>query len=209
MPFSARATSVDALCAIAGLASGVFGAYAYSSTDYRPFAHTLGVWILLTVLVSARQPRRRAMVRATTALVTAVVAFYAGKELLYVTRFSAEFTLDPVRLGLWLAVAVAAGCALGAIFHRIGTEGRAAAAATAAAAGLLVADTLRRALNYPREALVLGVFTGLALIAVWLRARPLTRVQLLWLLALLPLTTIAGYLLVSAPDLLEDLVLFV
>jgi hypothetical protein len=197
------------LCAVAGVASGLFGAYAYSSSTYRPLAHTLGVWILLTALVSARQPWRQAMVRATTVLVTAVAAFYGGKEVRHVTRFSAEFTPDPVQLGLWLAVAAAAGCALGAAFHRIGTAGAAAAVATATAAGLLVADLLRRTLNYPREALVLGIFTGLALIALWLRARPLTRVQLSHLLLLLPLTTAVGCLLVSMPDLMEDLVLFI
>jgi hypothetical protein len=195
-----------ALCAIAGAAVGVAGAFAAYSPPFRPLAHTLGMWLLLTALVSARRPVRQAILFATTALLTAVPAFYAGKALIYDARHPGGSTsIDESTVVLWLVLALFAGPLLGALFHRIGTTDRLGALSSGAAVGLLVADAARRALRYPNQTIALLVFLSLALAALWLRARPLTRDQLPALLLALPVAALCGYLLVSTPDLLEDL----
>lgn len=194
------------MCAIAGAGVGGFGGFAYYSPLFRPLAHTLGMWLLLAALVSAHRPLRQAILFATTALVAAVPAFYAGKALIYDARHpGGSSSIDDATVVLWIVLALFAGLLLGAVAHRIGTPGRLGALSSSATAGLLVADVVRRAMRYPNQAAVLLVFLGLALTALWLRARPLTRDQLPTFFRTLPAAVLCGYLLVSAPDLLEDL----
>ena len=63
------------VCVIAGVGVGGFGGFAYYSPLLRPLAHTLGMWLLLVTLVSAKRPLPHAILLATTTLVTAVPAF--------------------------------------------------------------------------------------------------------------------------------------
>lgn len=194
-----------AVCAIAGVGVGGFGAFAYYSPLFRPLAHTLGMWLLLTALVSAKQPLRQAILFSTTALVTAVPAFYVGKAIIYDARHpGGSSAIDNATVMLWIVLALFAGPLLGALAHRIGVPGRSGALSLSATAGLLVADVARRAMRYPNQAEILLVFLGFALITVWLRARPLTRDQLPTFLPVFPIAVLCGYFLVSVPDLLED-----
>lgn len=194
------------MCAVAGAGVGGFGAFAYYSPLLRPLAHTLGMWLLLAVLVSARRPLRQAILFATTALVAAVPAFYAGRALIYDARHpGGSSSIDGATVLLWVVLALLAGPLLGAVAHRVGTPDRLGALSSGTTVGLLVADVARRASRYPNQVEVLLVFLGLAVAAVWLRARPLTRDQLPTFLLTLPVAVLCGYVLVSAPDLLEDL----
>jgi hypothetical protein len=195
-----------ALCAAAGAAVGVAGAFAYYSPALRPLAHILGPWLLLTALVSAGRPLRQAVLFATTALAAAVPAFYVGKALVHAIHHTGLGRVDIDTMLLWLGLALLAGPLLAAAAHRIGTPDRAAALAAGATAGLLIADTARRALDYTNQAPVLLVFLALALTALWLRARPLAREHRIAAATALLASVACGYLLVSAPDLLEDLV---
>lgn len=193
-------------CAVAGAGIGAFGAWAYSSSLFRPLAHTLGMWVLLAALVSARQPLRHAVVFASSALLAAVPAFYAGRAVIYDWRYpGGSSAIDGDTVVLWLVLALVAGPLLGLVAHRIGTPGRLGAVAVGTTAGLLVADAARRGLRYSSQLAVLLVFLVVALVALWLRARPLNRDQWLLVLCTLPPAALFGYLLVSAPDLLEDL----
>ncbi|WP_253888122.1 hypothetical protein [Actinokineospora diospyrosa] len=128
-----------------------------------------------------------ALTRSAVALVCAVVAFYGV----------AGFHVGAGKLTLWLTLAVGGGLALGEAFRRIPHP-----LATAAAAGLLIADAARRGVHYPHQIPVLATFLVVALIALWWRARPLHPRTAVFL----PLTTAIGYALVAAPDLLEDLI---
>ena len=193
-----------ALAAGAGLLSGALGAYSYYDPQLRPIAHTLGLWLIVVIAVTARRPPRIAMTHATAALVSAVVAFYVGKKVMYALRYPGQpYPLNYTELGLWIMLAIGAGLGLGWAFHRIGRSGRPGAAA--AAAGLLLGDALRRGYFYRDDIPVAAAITvlGLALLVGLTRdrRRQLPRAALLTVPA-----TVVAVLLVSAPDLLEQLV---
>lgn len=197
----------DVLAGGAGLGTGAFAAWAYYSNPFRPLAHTFLPWTALVVLTSAGASARRAVARAVLALSTAVVAFSVGKQLVYGVRYPGmPYALDIPELVRWLALAVVAGSLLGWVFFRVGRAGPAGALATAAAVGLLAADAYRRSAGRPDEGVVVWTVAVLAAAAVLaLDVRSWRRLALVGVLVV-P-CTLAGYLLVSAPDALEQLLL--
>jgi hypothetical protein len=200
------AVAGTALGAGAGLLSGALGAYSYYDLLLRPIAHTLGLWLIVVIAVTARRPPRTAILHASTALLSAVIVFYVGKKVMYALRYPGQpYPLNYTELGLWTVLAIGAGLGLGWAFHRIGRPGWSGATATAGAAGLLLGDALRRGFFYRDDIPVAASITvlGLALLAGLTRDRrhQLPRVALLTVPA-----TVVAVLLVSAPDLLEQLV---
>ncbi|MEJ3656379.1 DUF6518 family protein [Actinomycetes bacterium KLBMP 9759] len=192
-----------AVVAAAGALSGAFGAYAHHTEVLRPLAHVLGPWLLLAAVAAARQPARRAMVDCVAGLLAAVVVFYVGKDVIYGIRYpGSPFAVNSTVLVLWCGLAVVGGIALGSAFHRIGSTGWPGAASTAAAIGLLVADGVRE-IGHRNESPVLLVFAVLAVSAVGLLAARGARQLALTAVLVLPMTAV-GYVIVTAPDLLED-----
>lgn len=179
----------------AGVATGVIGRWAYYDSEFRVFAHLLGPWILLCVLVSARRGRSWAIAASVAALTGAVVAFYG----------TSPHGVDVDRLLLWCGLAVVGGAALGWAFHRIGTTGLPAALSSAGAIGLLVGDALVRVESYGVESALLPVFLVLAVGLVLARSAAQAQWPRIVLLAV-PAVAV-GYALVSIPDVLEQVVL--
>jgi hypothetical protein len=190
---------------LAGTLTGGIAAWAYYDALFRPLSHTFGMWILTVALLSARQRRVSAIGASCLALLAAVVAFYVGKKVMYGIRYPGmPYELNTTQLTEWGVLAVIAGTALGAAFAGIGTTGHRGAAATAAAIGLLAADAYRRTTSYSFDGPVVISFAILAIATILIVAVRTPR-QLLqtaaWTLPAIAL----GYLLVSAPDLLESL----
>jgi hypothetical protein len=202
-----RAAAGPVLAVAGGLLTGGFAAWAYYGDTVRPLAHTFGLWIAVLALLSARHLAREAVLQSVLALATAVVTFYVGKDVMYGIEYpGAPYSVNLQQLVQWLVLAVVAGSLLGWAFHRIGRPGRAGALATAAAVGLLAADAYRRSSNYPEDGAVLVGFAALAIAAVLAVAvrspRQLAEVAL-WTVPM----TAAGWVLVSAPDLLEQILI--
>lgn len=201
------AVTGTALAACAGLLSGAVGAYSYYDPLLRPISHTLGLWLIVTIAVAARQTLRPAIRYATVALLSAVITFYVGKKVMYALRYPGQpYPLNYTEIGLWIVLAIAAGLGLGWAFHRIGHPGWPSAAATAAAAGLLLGDAVHRGYSYPDDIPIIATTAalGLALLVCLTqhdRRHQLPRAALLTLPA-----TLAAVPLVSAPDLLEQIV---
>jgi hypothetical protein len=190
------------IAVLAGTLTGGAAAWAYYDAVYRPLSHTFGLWILTVALLSARQPRISAIGASCLALLAAVVAFYVGKKLMYGIRYPGmPYELNTTQLTEWGVLAVIAGIALGAAFAGIGTTGH---RSTAAAIGLLAADAYRRASSYPSDGVVVisfGVLAVVAVLAVAIRTPRQLLQTAAWTLPAIAL----GYLLISAPDLLESL----
>jgi hypothetical protein len=200
----AHAATGPAAAVVGGLVTGGFAAWAYYDELFRPLAHSFGLWIALLALLSARRPVLEAVLRSVLALAAAVVAFYVGKDAMYAVDYPGQpYAVNLDELGQWLVLAVLAGSLLGGAFHRIGRPGHSGALATAAAVGLLAADAYRRTSNYPEDGTVVVGLAALAIAAVLAVAvrspRQLAEVAL-WTLPM----AAAGWVLVSAPDLLEQ-----
>lgn len=198
---------VLAVAVIAGLLSGALGAYSYHSPTLRPLSHTLGLWLIVVLTVAASRPGRTAILGAATSLMVAVVVFYVGKKVMYAIRCPGmPYLLDVSEITLWLVLAVVAGVGLGWAFHAVGRPGWPGAVAAAAAAGLLVGDALRRAVVYTGDLAVCATIglAGLIVLVVLIRARGVPQWGRTALLTV-PATAV-GVLLVSAPDVVEQLV---
>lgn len=196
----------DAMVATStGALSGSFAAYAYYDDVLRPLSHTFAIWITMVALLSANQPRLHAVLRSTVALFAAVVAFYVGKMLVYGLRYPAmPYELNNTTVATWLTLALIVGLVLGVTFSRIGSHDRGGAIGVAGAIGLLFADSLRRVSNYAADAGIVISFTVIAISAI-LAVSIRTRQQLVEAAAWTPPMAVVGYLLVSGPDLLEQL----
>lgn len=191
----------------AGVLSGGFAAGAYYTAPLRPLSHGFVIWIVLVSLVTARHPVRQAVVRATTALLAAVVAFYLGKEVMYGIKYAgAPYTIDLATLGTWCVLAVVAGVLLGMAFSHIGRSGWPGAAATAAAAGLVLADAYRLGSSTLWNRPLLLIVSSLAVVGLLLLGGR-SQQQLGKAAVLVVPFTLIGYGIVSAPDLLEQVLL--
>lgn len=189
---------------VAGLIAGGFAAWAYYDDFFRPLAHSFGLWIVVVALLSARQPARWAIGQSCLCLSAAVISFYVGKKIMYGIDYPGmPYSINASVLMEWLALAVIAGIALGAVFSWSGQPGGKGALGTAAAVGLLIGDAYRRSAIHDSEATVLGAFAVLGIVAVLgSTVRSWSQLALVGVL-LLPCAPV-GYLLVSAPDLLEQ-----
>ncbi|MDQ6936311.1 MAG: hypothetical protein M3140_01145 [Actinomycetota bacterium] len=181
-----------------GAAIGLVGAYSYYDALLRPLAHTFGLWILLAVAVSAGQTAGRAVLRASTAVLAATVAFHLGQRLIYRIKYSGDaYAFSLGSLALWCLLALAAGAVLGPVFARIGRSDWAGSGAAAGAVGLLVADAYRRGHNWPGEAPTLLVFAVLAIVIVFIFAAVTRRQMVRTALLSLPCAVLATLLLSS------------
>ena len=191
----------------AGLVTGGFAAWAYYDDRFRPLAHSFGLWIAMLALLSAGQRPRRAILHACLALAAAVTAFEVGKKVMYGIDYPGmPYSINVAVLTEWLVLAAVTGVGLGWAFSWAGRPGRAGALGTAAAVGLLVADAYRRSNDYATEAPVLVTFTILAVVAVLCVAVRSWRQLALVGGCTVPFALL-GVLLVSAPDLLEQLLI--
>jgi hypothetical protein len=202
---SASALRHIAIPGIAGVTSGSFAAWAYYDDTFNHFAHTFGLWIYTVVIVAARRTMPQAIVSAIATLAPATTAFYVGKKIAYATKYPGmPYDLNIGQMVQWIILTVVAGVILGPLASQVGRTDRRGTAATAAAAGLLIADTYRRVGQYTPPHLAIPVlFTVLAAGTVLaLGAR--THRQLLTALLATPPLAAAGYVLVGAPDALEQ-----
>lgn len=190
---------------LAGVASGAAGAYAYYSDALRPLAHSFTIWIVLVVAVTAGAPRRRAAVRAVGALIAAVLAFYWGKALVYSIKYAGmPYQIDVSTTVLWCALAIAGGLLAGFLLSAIGqTDGR-GTVATAAVVGLLVADVVRQSDRSGMGVLLLA--TVVAIGFVGFRGIRSLRQGIQVAAYAIPLGGL-GFMVVSAPDILEEVLI--
>jgi len=193
------------LAAAGGLATGGFAAWAYYADFFRPWAHSFGLWIVLVALLGARRAVPEAVARSVCALAAAVVAFYVGKKVMYGIDYPGmPYAVNAHDLVVWLGLALVAGTLFGWVFCHLGRDSRSGSVAAAAAIGLLVADAVRRGWGHVDDAPAMAVLAvvGTALVlAVSVRSvRQLAGVAL-WVVPL----TLLGLVLVSLPDVLEQL----
>lgn len=200
-----RVTASDGAALLGGLVSGAIGAYAYYSPALRPLAHAFTLWIALLAAVVPGARDGRAIARAIVAPAAAVVAFYYGKDVMYGVKYPGmPYEVDLEQLGLWCVLAAVAGVAAGLVFAPVGREDVRGTVSTALAAGLLIGEVVRR---FDRaDGVVFAVATLLALALVLgrgIRSRKQAVRVLGWTVPM----ALAGFLLVSAPDVLEQIVL--
>jgi hypothetical protein len=189
---------------LAGGVTGGFAAWAYYDDTFRPLSHSFGLWIALLALLSAGQPARRAITHSGLALAAAVLAFYVGKKVMYGIDYPGmPYSINTSELTEWLILSAVVGVVLGWAFSWAGRPGPAGALGTAAVVGLLLGDAYRRVHGYGSAAPVLVAFTVLAVVAV-LALTVRTWSRLAQVAAFAVPCAVLGFLLVSAPDLLEQ-----
>jgi hypothetical protein len=147
----------------------------------------------------------RAIARAIVALAAAVVAFYYGKDVMYGVKYPGmPYSVNLEQLVLWLILASVAGVAAGLVFGPIGREDIRGTVSTALAAGLVIGEVIRR--SDRMDGVVFTVATLLALGLVLgrgIRSRPQAVRVAGWTVPM----AVAGFLLVSGPDVLEQILL--
>jgi len=200
-----RITVSDGAALLGGLVSGAIGAYAYYSPVLRPLAHAFTLWIALLAAVVPGARDGRAIARAIVALEAAVVAFYYGKDVMYGIKYPGmPYSVNLEQLGLWCFLAAVAGTAAGLVFGPIGREDVRGTVSTALAAGLLLGEVVRR--SDRADGPVFTVVTLLALGLVLGRGIR-SRSQAVRVVAWTVPMALAGFLLVSGPDVLEQILL--
>jgi len=151
----------------AGAVTGLIAAISYYDRLLRPLAHTIALWILLAVAVSAGQAPRRAILRTSTAVLAGIVALNIGQRLIYRVKYTGDaYAFGLHSFGLWSLLALGVGMVLGPVFARIGRSDWPGSGATAAAVGLLVADVFRRTHSYPGDTPILRAFAVLAILTI-------------------------------------------
>jgi hypothetical protein len=163
------------------------------------------------VLASAVGFRRRpalAVGASAAFLAAAVVTFFVGLKVGHDLRWagsSSVMSVDWDGVQLWLLLAVAAGVVFGLLGSRAARADWTGAAATAAVLGLVLGDAYRRFANWGGvdAAVTVDVLAAVAAFVVGSRfnRRPLLT------LGLTVGTTVLGFLVVSAPDHLEQVLI--
>jgi Family of unknown function (DUF6518) len=193
--------------ALAGMALAVVVVYAYYNNPWRPLAHVLGPWVVLAVAVAFRRPPMLAIGASVASLAAAVVTFYIGLKVGHDIRWAGTASVMPINWGgiqLWLVLAAVAGAVFGLLGSNVGRPDWRGAAATAAPLGLLLGEVYRRLSGWgPDVAVSADVLLAIVLFAT---ATRVNRRPLLTLL-LTVVATVAGFVVVSAPDLLEQLLI--
>ncbi|WP_134046380.1 DUF6518 family protein [Amycolatopsis arida] len=137
------------IAVLIGVASGAFGAGAYYSDALSPLAHTVGLWVVVGVAVSARLPTRTASTAAVVSLLAAVVAFEVGKTVIYVARYpGTTYSMSAETLAFWSVVALMIGPILGLASSTMGRGGWKGPASIATICGILLGEAIWRQLNY-------------------------------------------------------------
>jgi Family of unknown function (DUF6518) len=193
------------LAAPAGVALACVVVYAYYNDPWRPLAHVLGPWVLLSAAVAFRRPPVIAVVSAVASLAAAVVTYYVGLKVGHDIRWAGTDSVMGVnwdRIQLWLVLAGFAGGVLGLLGATAARRDWPGAAATAALLGLLIGDAYRRLSYWGLDVAV--VVDAVAVVVVFGLATRVNRRPLLTL-ALSGVAAIGGFVVVSAPDLLEQL----
>ena len=196
------------LSALAGVGLAAVVAYAYYNDPWRPLAHVLGPWVVLAAAVGFGRPPRLAVGAAVASLAAAVVTFYIGLKVGHDLRWAdsgSVMFIDWDGITLWLIFAVPAGVVFGLLGSFAARTDRTGAVAAAALLGLLLGDALRRYLNFGSvdAAVLVDLLAAAAVFAV---ASPRNRRPVLTL-ALTAVATVVGYLLVSAPDFIEQILI--
>ncbi|RSM58988.1 hypothetical protein DMH03_24145 [Amycolatopsis sp. WAC 01376] len=190
---------------LAGVASGAVGAYAYYSDVLRPLAHSFTIWIVLVVAVTAGAPRWRAAARAVGALIAAVLAFYWGKALVYGVKYAGmPYEIDVSTTVLWCALAIAGGLIAGFLLSVIGRSDLRGTVATAVVVGLLVADVVRQSGRSGVGVLLLATVVAIGFVGI--RGIRSLRQGLQVAAYAIPLAGL-GFMIVSAPDFLEEVLI--
>src|SRR4051794_10066870 len=70
-----------------GVLTGSAAAWAYYDDFFRPLAHTFGIWILATALLSMRRTALSAALRSVLSLWAAVLVFFVGKKVMYAVDY--------------------------------------------------------------------------------------------------------------------------
>lgn len=147
---------------------GLLGAICYYSDVWRPLAHTYAIWMLLVVLISARQPSLRGAIRGGGGLLISVVAFFYGKQLIYDILYPGPgrpYRVSFEELALWGLLGLVGGAALGWMASYIGRAGWLPAAVSATCIALPAMEAYQRSTEYSDVGLVV-VVAALTAVAV-------------------------------------------
>lgn len=189
-----------------GVIAGGLTAFAYYVESLKPLAHAFSPWVFLTALVSARRPPGGAACRSVLFLLSAVFAFYFGKDLVYKAKYPGmPYEVNVAELAQWLFLALACGVVLGFVFHKIGTSTRAGLVGAASAVGLVLADTYRGSSSPGKAALLMPLALGASLVLAGLTVH--SRRDAVLLLSLVVPFAGLGLLIISLPDLVQRLLL--
>ncbi|SDP97436.1 hypothetical protein SAMN04487905_1284 [Actinopolyspora xinjiangensis] len=190
-----------------GALTGIFAAFSFYYHILNPFAHALTLWVLLSLVVSARLHLREAVLRSTIGLFFAVIAFYFCKALFYNTIYYPAAPAISVQVGnmfMWCLLAVFAGGVLGVLFSGIGSASWAGAASAAAAIALLLASTLEETrLSLGNDALLLWGFCVCSIIVVIFFVER-TKAQIKRIILMVPPFLVAGLIVVVSPDVIQQ-----
>ena len=188
-----------------GVVSGTVGAYCvkdFISAQYGPktIGHSVGLWLFLAVLVSVRNPLPRAVVRSVTLLVASVAAFYVSKKYL---PGPAGYLFEVDNWVLWSLAAVPGGVGIGVLGALLCRQRWLGAGALALLIGMFCGDAYHRFHLYGVVdwAMKLDGLFILCVLVIGVRSLP----QLARLAALLIPLSVAGYLLTSAPNWAEQI----
>lgn len=146
-----RLTRADIFAVLASMLVGGFGAACYYSDALRPLAHTYAIWVLLVVLISARQSPLRGAIRGGCGLLVSVFAFFYGKQLIYDLLYPGPgfpYRVSIDELALWGSLGLVGGAVLGWLSSSIGRPGWLPAAVSAIAVALPAVEVYQRSTEY-------------------------------------------------------------
>ena len=193
--------------ALAGILLAVIVVYAYYNDPWRPLAHVLGPWAMLATAFAFRRTSALAIGASVASLGAAVLTFYVGLKVGHDIRWAGSGSTMSINWGdiqLWLVLAGIAGGVFGLLGSNAARRDWRGAGATAALLGLVLGDACRRLSDWEVDVAV--TVDALAAVVVFTVATRVNRRPVLTLV-LSVATTVAGFLVVSAPDFLEQILI--